>query len=288
MPTDIKKYGFKHGLDLEIEIIPLAKTFKHHHAEMTIPHRADFYHIVWIQKGTPLHFVDFKPIKLPTNSLLFINKERVHSFDGSGNYDGKGLLFTDDFFCKSEQDVTFLKSTILFNDLLDTPIIKLDKSNALLPSILGEIEAELTKPKDAFQYDILHNLLHNLLLVAERGRRKQGFNEIKKGADLDYTILYKGLVNEHFKKIKLVSTYAGLINVSEKRLTKATGNTIGKTPKELIDEKVLLEAKRLLVHTNLTIKEIGFQLGFEEPTNFIKYFRKHQNKTPIEFRESYF
>ena len=77
------------------------------------------------------------------------------------------------------------------------------------------------------------------------------------------------------------------MNVSEKRLTNATARTFGKSPKTIIDERVTLEAKRLLIHTNLSIKEVGYDLGFEEPTNFIKYFRKHNNKTPIEFRESY-
>ena len=57
--------------------------------------------------------------------------------------------------------------------------------------------------------------------------------------------------------------------------------------KELIDERVVLEAKRMLVHTSNSIKEIGFDLGFDEPTNFIKYFRKHEEKTPIEFRKSF-
>jgi AraC family transcriptional regulator, transcriptional activator of pobA len=99
--------------------------------------------------------------------------------------------------------------------------------------------------------------------------------------------LFKNLLDDQFRKLKTVSGYAGQMAVSEKRLTQATSTTVGKTPKELIDERVLLEIKRLLVHTSLSIKEIGYELGFEEPTNFIKYFKKHEGKTPIEFRESY-
>jgi len=75
------------------------------------------------------------------------------------------------------------------------------------------------------------------------------------------------------------------MNVSEKKLTNATKKIAGRTPKELIDDRVMLEAKRLLTHTNHSIKEIGYELGFEEPTNFIKFFKKHAAKTPIEFRE---
>ena len=70
-------------------------------------------------------------------------------------------------------------------------------------------------------------------------------------------------------------------------MNQATSKVLGKSPKELIDDRILLEAKRLLVHGNKSIKEIGFELGFEEPTNFIKYFRKHIGKTPMEFREGY-
>jgi len=70
-------------------------------------------------------------------------------------------------------------------------------------------------------------------------------------------------------------------------LNQATSKVLDKSPKELIDDRILLEAKRLLVYGNKSIKEIAFQLGFEEPTNFIKYFRKHIDKTPMEFREKY-
>jgi AraC family transcriptional regulator, transcriptional activator of pobA len=60
---------------------------------------------------------------------------------------------------------------------------------------------------------------------------------------------------------------------------------LGKTPKEIIDDRILLEAKRILAHTTESIKEISYYLGFEEPTNFIKYFKKHASVTPTEFRE---
>ena len=80
--------------------------------------------------------------------------------------------------------------------------------------------------------------------------------------------------------------YCEKLFVTEKRLNKATTQILGKTPKQMIDERLLLEAKRLLVHETHTIKEIAYELGFDEPTNFIKYFRKHTQKSPTEFREN--
>lgn len=286
MRSEIKTVKFKSGLPLEIEVIPIAQTVTTHQQTITNPHRAEFYHIFWVQKGTAHYQIDFETVTVQPNSFLFVSKDRVQSLDNSSKHDGRLLLFTDNFFAKHETDSQYLHSTILFNDLVDIPVINV-KANQLLQSIFTAIEAELKEDNDTFHYDLLHNLLHNLLLLAERERRKQGFNEIIKGADLDYTVLFKDLLADQFRSLKLVSGYASQMNVSEKRLTNATVKTLGKSPKIIIDERVLLETKRLLIHTNLSIKEIGYELGFEEPTNFIKYFRKHTGKTPIEFRAGY-
>lgn len=272
---------------MEIEVLPIADTVLKHHRSITTPHRTEFYHIFWVQKGTAEYLVDFEPMKVKADTFLFINKDRVKAIDATSKHDGKVLVFTDNFFAKTEDDTKYLHSTILFNDLLENPIIDV-KSCLSLQTTFHAIETELSKDNDAYHYSVLHNLLHNLLLLAERERRAQGFTEMAKGVDLDYTVLFRDLLSAQFKTLKSVSAYASQMNVSEKRLYNATTRTMGKTPKSIIDEKVMLEAKRLLVHTNLSIKEIGYDLGFEEPTNFIKYFRKHTAKTPIEFREGYY
>jgi len=118
-------------------------------------------------------------------------------------------------------------------------------------------------------------------------RRKQGFTKIKKGADLDYVMLFKHVVDNNFREQKQVGNYARQLRVAEKRLNQATSKILGKSPKELINDRVILEAKRLLAHTNESVKEIGFALGFDEPTNFIKYFRKHSKSTPVDFRDEF-
>jgi AraC-like DNA-binding protein len=287
MQSEIKKVKFKKGLLLEVEVIPIAKTISKHSKTITVPHRAEFYHIFWIQKGTAEYLIDFAPVQVKANSFLFVNKNRIKALDPKNKHDGEILLFTDNFFARSEKDTKYLHSTILFNDLLDIPVIDATSSLAL-QTIFRAIETELVQENDPHHYNILHNLLHNLLLMAERERRKQGFAEIAKGADLDHTVLFKDLLEAQFKTLKSVSGYAAEMNVSEKRLTNATTKTLDKSPKVIINERVMLEAKRLLIHTNLSIKEISYDLGFEDPTYFIKYFRKHTYKRPTEFRESYF
>jgi AraC family transcriptional activator of pobA len=269
-----------------MEIISIADTFLKHRDNIAFPHRDNFYNIFWYQKGTANHFVDFKPVKVRPNSILFVNKHRVQMLDPKGGYDGKFLLFTDTFFEMYPDDSRYLGNNILFNDFLDEPVINIKNSSPII-SVFRDIESELLRPDDSVHYHLLHNLLHNFLLLSERERRKGGFSEIQKGEDLDYTVLFKKLLDDKFRTVKSVSGYSVLMSVSEKKLNRATTLTLGKTPKVLIDERVVLEAKRMLVHTNNSIKEIGFNLGFEEPTNFIKYFRKHEGKTPIEFRKSF-
>jgi AraC family transcriptional regulator, transcriptional activator of pobA len=286
LTTDIKKYTFKTGLPQEFEVVSIGQLYKAFANELTTPHRTGFYHILWFKKGSPTHLVDFNPVKIKPNTLLFLNKDTVQGFDTKGNFDGKAILFTESFFCKTEADTKFLRSSILFNDLFSVSQLQLQKSSTLFADLFQQMETELTNSKDYYQADILQNLLHNLLLHSDRERRKQNFTEIKKGADLDYVMLFKDLVENQFRKQKLVSSFAEQLRVTEKRLNQATSKVLDKPPKQMIDKRIMLEAKRLLAHTNESVKEIGFELGFDEPTNFIKYFRKHHNSTPVEFRES--
>jgi len=286
MTTDTIKYDFKRGLPHEFEIVDIAKLYKEFKDTLTTTHRTGFYHIIWFQQGSPTHLVDFNPIKIKPNTLLFLNKDTVQRFDNKTKFEGKAILFTDSFFCKTETDTKFLQNSILFNDLFSVSQIQVKKQSKLFTGLLQQMMEELKNTKDNSQADILQNLLHNFLLHSERERRKQNFTEIKKGADLDYVMLFKDLLEIDYKSQKQVNYYAKEILITEKRLNQATAKVLGKSPKQLIDDRIMLEAKRILAHTTESVKEIGYNLGFDEPTNFIKYFKKHSKFTPTEFRET--
>lgn len=284
----IKRLKFKPNADLQIEVVPLQSLSNVSIEHLATPHRTNFYHIFLFENCQPTHFVDFEPISVEPYSLLFIDKDRIHQFDQLLKYEGNILIFTDDFFCTSESDTKYLRSSILFNDLANQPTIKLNRASfEKYITICESITEELSLPADKSKPILLKNLLHNFLLLAEREKSKQGFAELKKGADLDYTIIFRDLLESNYTQLKSVSDYAKLIFVSEKRLGQATAKVLGKSPKEIINDRILLEAKRLLVHTNLSIKEIGQELGFEDPAYFVRYFKKNTESTPVEFRESY-
>jgi len=286
MADEIQKHTFKQDANLQIEVVPLNRLTTAHKYHIVKPHRTNFYHIFLFEDCRPTHYVDFSPIKIEPYTLLFIDKDRVHQFDKLLNYEGQVLVFTDDFFSTTENDAKFLSSSILFNTIADNQTLKLEFTIfKKFTDICKSISEELNLPADNSQPMLLKNSLQNFLLLAEREKRKQGFTEFKKGADLDYTLLFRNLLESNYTKLKSVNDYAKIICISEKRLGQATSKVLGKSPKEIIMDRILLEAKRILVYTNLTIKEIGQELGFEDPAYFVRYFKKNVELTPTEFRE---
>ncbi len=285
METEIKKYSFKEGLKLEFEILDLEQVYRSKKEMMTQPHRAQFFHIVWIEKGSGTHFIDFNPVLIEDNTVFFVPQNSVNKFDANGSYKGKVILFTDSFFCKNQQDAQFLNTSLLFSNIYPIAKTMVNPLGGELKSLINGMESEYQRESDAAQYHILHNMLHIFLLQAERDMKKQGVEELKQGVNFDNLLKFKELLDTNFRIEKSVKKYASDLNLSEKQLHKSTTSLLDKTPKQIIDERILLEAKRLLVHSKQSIKEVAYELGYDEPTNFIKYFRKHLHFTPAEFRE---
>ena len=287
MILDIQKYKFKEGLPHEFELLNLGELYSNSFDDLIISHRTDFYQIIWFKTGSPIHIVDFNPIQIEPNSILFVDKNSVQCFDSTVPIDGEILLFTDNFFCQTEDDTQFLRGNMLFNDLYSISTIKINEKVAVFDSIFQFIKTELTYGVDNYQADILRNHLKNLLLISERARQNQSNLSINKGPDLDWVIKFRALLDKQFHKHKSVTKYTDQLHVTQKRLNAATLKIMAITPKQMIDARVILESKRLLVHTVNSVKEIGYTLGFEEPTNFVKFFKKHQGITPIEFRNRF-
>lgn len=281
----IQQYAFKSGLTQEFEIIDFEKLYQNSRDLLATPHRSGFYHILWTTENSPTHYIDFSPLHTYPGNILFIHKDMVKQFDANIIGKGKLILFTDAFFSTQEHHTHFLNTTVLFNDYFR--VAKIENKNDLLVQIFNQIEEEFNQPFDQHKSIILRNLLQNLLMHCERIYRKNHLIEISKGNELDILISFKKLLEENYRENKIVSFYAACLNITEKKISQCTFHTIGKTPKEMINERVILEAKRMLAHTNLSIKEIGYYLGFDEATNFVKFFKKLERMTPLLFRKIY-
>ena len=251
------------------------------------PHRTNFNQLFYFHKAKGIHTVDFEDITLVDNSLLFAPKDTVHRFDDKAEVSGVLLLFTDNFFCSNSQDSILLRNCVLHSNITQSTLIHIPEHNTVFDNIFGQIYREFDNEKDSVQADILRNYIRLLLLHFIREQislpvfRNQSDNQ-----DLELVRAFEDMLEQHYNSSPQVAYYCQSLNVTEKRLQTATRNILDRSPKEIIKDRIVLEAKRLLVYSSDSVKEISFRLGFDEPTNFTKFFKKSTGKSPMDFRSS--
>ena len=286
--SELRTYPFRYTVNKlqQINTTTIRERLGRGPQELFQPHRTDFFHIYLITDGKGSHMVDFDHIAVEPNHILFISQGQVHAFDPNGSYDGKALIFTADFFCRTESDKIFLESTSLFNNFFCQSYFRIGKSFDKLCLNFTEIFDELRNTLDDGQSEILHNLLYRILLLSQQEIEQQmGIRKKITASDL-LAINFKQEVYKSFKIHKNTGYYADLLNVSVRRLQMATSMTFNKTPKQLIHDRILLEAKRVLAYDVLSVKEVASELGFEETTNFVKFFKHKSGLTPKNFKSS--
>lgn len=283
----IPKYHFRKGLRHECEVIDLEHFCASNRKIILKPHRTNFNQLFYFHKAKGIHTVDFEDITLADNSLLFAPKDTVHRFDDKAEVNGVLLLFTDSFFCSNSQDSILLRNCVLHSNITQSTLIHIPEQNTVFDNIFGQIYREFDNEKDSVQADILRNYIRLLLLYFIREQislpifRNQSDNQ-----DLELVRAFEYMLEQHYNSSPQVAYYCQSLNVTEKRLQTATRNILDRSPKEIIKDRIVLEAKRLLVYSSDSVKEISFRLGFDEPTNFTKFFKKSTGKSPMDFRSS--
>ncbi len=279
-------YNFKGNNALQIDIVPIAGRLltETNKGRTTAPHRTNFYRVIWFQKGKPYHTVDFEKIKIASPSLLFIHKDKIHKFDKDTLHDGKVLIFTDDFLFRTERDGNFSSSNRIFN--ATSPPLLISNVSDSITSLIDLIEIEIKDGNQELKGDLLYHLLNVFLYKSERAAANL-YPSINENASNKLVGSFIELVERKFKTRSNIEEYATVLNVTTSKLNEKVFAVKGKTCKEIVTDRVILEAKRLLVHSTLSVKEIGFELGFKEPTNFIKFFHSNMHQTPIQFQKGY-
>jgi len=287
MTKPIKKYNFKESVKNRVEIVSLEQLTENQPHLIFTPHRTDFYHIFLFEDCAPTHTVDFRSIPIVPYSMLFVGEGRVHLFDNEKPYNGKVLIFTEEVFTNAGYASNDLKNSQLFNDIEDNLLLlPTDSLKSQLTIIISLLTAELANVNSINSHAILKNYIHNLLLMCERETHD---TRAPQADVIDFTFVsdFKRFVDAHYTEHLAVSDYSKKLLITEKRLTAATNKILGKTAKEIISERVVLEAKRLLIHSGNSIKMIAAVLGFEDSAYFSRYFKKHSGKSPVEFREQF-
>ena len=252
-----------------------------------MPHLHDFYSIFWIESGEAIHATEFVEYSLKADTILFVPPGLKHRMYIDKSVGGTYLLFNEDFIRYNRKNHVPLKEYRLFNNpdfksLITVNAEQRDKLNNITALIFSEL-----RNSDNYSQDIVLNLLHLFLLESRRIFDQQA-QVVKEEPDTtpDTTIIqFKQLIEENFTKEKNVSPYAEMLNMNPSCLNELTKRTTGITAGELIRNRVIDETKKLLYSSSNSGKEIAFQLGFDDPAYFSRFFRKYTGSTLKEFRE---
>lgn len=255
--------------------------------KITKPHKHNSYLCVLFTKGSGIHEIDFNIYTVKAGNLFVISPGKTHHWELSDDIDGYIFTHTKDFY-----DLHFSHNSIsnfpFFQSVQNSPSIELEVNQipeivALFEAMLSEYQnKKILKHQVLISYsDIMYAILSRIYLkdqteqIVNHGLYSQKFNELEK------------LIEKHFLTEKSPSKYASMMNITPKHLNRITQSIIGKTTSEVILDRVLLEAKRIMLHTSKTFTEISIGLGYEDYAYFSRLFKQKTGFTPSQFLKSY-
>lgn len=237
------------------------------------PHRHDFYHLLFLERGSGWHEIEFVQYKVKPMQLFVMRPGEVHSWQLGGNTRGFVVEFT--------------KASLPLGKVTQQLLGHLDSMpSMILPERGHQIASQIEIMLDEFQHQqagFRLSLEHLLLALLVRLARLEV--PIKKnGHSAGLVENFLTLVEKHFLREHAVGFYAEQLGVTTKSLTQQASKVLGKSAGTSIQERLLIEAKRLLVYSDLTVAEIGYELGYEDPNYFARFFRQHVGLAPGKYR----
>lgn len=283
----LKKFKFSERFadDNFLKVTSISDYTAKYKPDVTIPHTHNYYLLMLITAGTGLHFIDFKEYPIKKNALYLITPGQVHSMLRDEENEGYDIIFEDYFFCiGADSDSTVLEPPF-FRNGLTSPFLDLEENDATyIEALMKRMQSEYEGNLPA-KWEVLRGLLRILIDKCEKISNRISFkDEAKINRPFSIVHDFRLLVEKYYKENKQVSFYAQKLNISSNHLTETIREITKETPIENIRRRTILEAKRLLLENDESVKEISFQLGYESTSYFIKVFRTETGLTPSEFR----
>ncbi|MEO9894414.1 helix-turn-helix transcriptional regulator [Aurantibacter sp.] len=246
----------------------------------TLPHRISFFALLIVTEGSGSHQIDLKDYPLKKGTVLKISKGQIHAFQKIQKYEGFLLLFTERFLVNYFSKSSIKIITHLYNYHLSSPIFNDKKGNE---NFLNQLILEIQSKNTYAQKNIIASLLCLYLLRLER---QSNTENLQSSSAKLYPIFlaFKDLVESKYTTTRNVKDYANMLFISTKHLNLVVKEFTLNTAKIFIDDFVILESKRAIASSNKSLKEIGYAMGFDEVTNFTKFFKKHTGTTPKQFK----
>jgi AraC-like DNA-binding protein len=284
--ADIQRLGYRpqSPYQLDLEVFSVADLRHRVKEQLQITHRYEFHTLVCVTQGVCTQIVDFKPIACELGSLLVLQPGQVHNYGQDEDWDGWNVLFRPEFVLPSSATPRDLKLTVEWERLPEHLVLDGHELRKVTDSIQQMREDTLIDAPLEDVHVLLRHQLHALLTrLSILHGRQQAQEPLISPASQRFK-RFQQLVDERFAQWHQVADYASQIGCTEKSLARAVTAATGMTAKAFIAARINLEAKRLLVHTDLPVATIAEKLGFEEATNFSKFFKREVSCTPAEFR----
>jgi len=251
--------------------------------------RHNYFSLIWVMEGSGELKADFSEYRFDKNSLLAFSPYQPFMITKAKNIKGAAIHFHSEFFCILKHHKEVSCNGILFNNIYNPPITRIDASSEVtLKMVLEQIKTEMQNPALA-QYELLISYLKIFLITASRLKFQQQPEAKKSTANNKEPFILQNLkdaIEVHFRTKHSASNYADLLNISPKALAKITKTHFNKTLTDLISERIIIEAKRELYLTNKPIKEIAGELGYEDEYYFSRFFKTNADVSPQLYRET--
>lgn len=270
-------------IQFQIEHYDINRNFK-----VSYPHRHDdFYEILFLTQGEGIHTIDFQNYPVKPNTIFFLSPGQIHELYLSEDVKGYIFLFTSSFYHFNKTDPYKLFELPFFYNLnQETPPIYLENETEkqviteLFKNAIYENQQNLTDSEEAIR------ALLDLILI--QCKRIYPLSKIEEKANKGKILVkrFKQLIEEKSQENLSVKDYASLLAITPNYLSETVKSVTGRTSTDLINDRMILEIKRLLTHTDLGISEIAYQLNFSDQSYFSKYFKKLTSQSPLEFRNN--
>lgn len=270
----VVRYEAPAGYELDVELYPAPELRRRAALNPTRIERLDFYVLLFVARAGYTHMVDFESLSCRAGSVVLVQPGRVHRFGDLNRFHGWMLIFRSELLTPSLGRAELPAHTELDRE-----------QRAAVLECLQRMASDAARGSP-FAGELLGSQVPTLLL-----RIAQASDETTASPRIERTVLerfqrYRALVEREHHQWHSVKRYARALGCSEKSLTRATRQAVGMSAKELLTNRLVLESKRRLAHSATPVALIGDELGFSEPTNFVKFFRRETRMTPGAFRHS--
>jgi len=253
------------------------------HFSVKYPHRHDFYEILYLSKGSGFHVIDGNKYDIQPPCIFFMSPGQAHKIEFSNDIEGFIFIFTAEFYLLNRSNQNrLIEFPFFFTIRQDNPPLLLHDNSDIrfLESLFKKGIDEIQKER--YSIELLRSVL-DLILTTSASLYKTDENKLKGKGHILVKKFFQ-LVEENYQGNLSVTQYADIMALTPNHLTQTVSQLTGKTSSQIIKSKQILEIKRLLIHTNLSVTEIAHRLNFPDQSYFARFFKREVGISPLQYR----